>query len=256
MISSKSNPKIKWFRRLQADRQFRHREQTFVAEGFRWLKEVEHLNIRPLVILATDQWLEETTNREISQNLSEKIWIVNDQVMAHASTMETPPGVLTALSIPTNLLPEKISLLLILDGISNPGNLGTIMRTAFAAGVEGVLLAPGCVDAFNPKAIRGGMGAQLRLPILRTDWTEISNLSRNVRVWLASSLGTIGHTEVNWKLPSALIIGSEARGHGDSARALSSNQLYIPMAPGVESLNAAVATGIILFEAARQRSIS
>jgi TrmH family RNA methyltransferase len=176
--------------------------------------------------------------------------------MNHASTMETPPGVLIALKIPASEIPKDISLLLILDGIRNPGNLGTILRTACAAGVEGVLLAPGCVDPFNPKAIRGGMGAQLRLPIHRARWSEISNLSRNLRVWLACPLGTIAHTEVNWKHTSALIIGSEAKGHGDSARALCSDQLFIPMTPGVESLNVAVAAGIILFEAARQRSIS
>lgn len=256
MITSKSNPKIKWFRRLQADRQFRHQKETFVSEGTRWLKEVVLLGIQARAILATGQWLEKATNRKLTETYAENVWVVSEEVMAHASTMETPPGVLTALSIPATEIPKNITLLLILDGISNPGNLGTIFRTAFAAGVDEVLLAPGCVDAFNPKALRGGMGAQIRLPIHQAGWSEISNLSRNLRVWLASPQGKIAHTEVNWKHPSALIIGSEARGHGDSARALCSDQLFIPMTPGVESLNVAVATGIILFETVRQRSIS
>ena len=256
MITSKSNPKIKWFRRLQADRQFRHLEKTFVAEGNRWLKEIDLLNIQHQGILATRQWLEHSSNQTLAGEYAENIWLVSDQVMDHASTMETPPGVLIALKIPAYAPPEPLTMLLILDGINNPGNLGTILRTACAAGVEGVLLAPGCVDPFNPKAIRGGMGAQLRLPILRTEWSEISEISRNLQVWLASAHGSIPYTEVNWKRPSALIVGSEARGHGEGARNISTNQLTIPMSPDVESLNVAIAAGIILFETARQRSIS
>ena len=142
---------------------------------------------------------------------------------------------------------------LILDRLRDPGNLGTILRTALAAGVEGVLLAPGTVDATNPKAVRAGMGAHFRLPMAAMDWDEIAHAVAGCRVYLADARGSISYTDADWTGRVALIVGGEAAGAGSRAHALAEATVAIPIAAGVESLNAAVAAGVLLFEAARQR---
>jgi TrmH family RNA methyltransferase len=128
-----------------------------------------------------------------------------------------------------------------------------MLRTAVAAGVDGVLLAPGCVDATNPKVLRGSMGAHLRLPVAEMSWSEIGEVTAGMEVWVTAVSQAKEYTTVNWRQPAALIIGSEAHGIGPEAAPLASGQITIPMHAAVESLNAAVAAAVILFEAARQR---
>ncbi|HLU08834.1 MAG TPA: RNA methyltransferase, partial [Oceanobacillus sp.] len=141
----------------------------------------------------------------------------------------------------------------ILDNLRDPGNMGTILRTAAAAGVEVVLLSPGSVDAYNPKVLRGGMGAHFRIPVLEASWTRIAVYCRDLTVYLADMQGDVTYDAADWQQAWALIIGSEAHGESEEASALARQRVYIPMVSETESLNAAVAAGIILFEAARQR---
>ena len=175
--------------------------------------------------------------------------------MQAMSDTSSPAGVLAVVKMRPRPLPAKPSLLLILDGINTPGNLGTILRTAGAAGVDGVLLGPDCVDLYNPKVVRGGMGAHLRLPIHSHSWIEIREVVEELPVWVAAVEAEMGYTAVNWQQPSALIIGSEAAGASSEALHLATGQITIPMQAVTESLNAAMAAGIILFEAVRQRSL-
>ncbi len=251
VISSLANTKVKYVRRLQAEKRFRLRENAFVVEGTRWLKELVQFERVPEVIFYTDEWLN-ADNGHILQQLAGAKQVVTESVMAAMSDLQSPPGVLAVL--PTNPLPwpENPSLLLILDGINNPGNLGTMLRTAGAAGTDSVILGPGCVDAYNPKTVRGGMGAHLRLPMQTAKWTEIEVMVRGMPVWLAAAAGEKVYTAVNWTQPAALIIGGEASGAGQEAYKLAT-PIAIPMSAATESLNAAVAAAVILFEAARQR---
>ncbi len=174
--------------------------------------------------------------------------------MAACSDTQTPQGVLAV--VPFVNLEPRPGLLLILDGIRDPGNLGTILRSAESAGVGQVLLAPGTVDLYNPKVVRGAMGAHLRLPALSQDWHSIGQRARDRAVWLADAAGDTAYHAVDWTQPSALLVGGEASGAGQEAADLATGKLSIPMTGGAESLNAAMAATIILFEAARQRQIS
>lgn len=253
MITSVSNNKVKFVRRLQADRRFREREGLFVAEGTRWLDEVAQRQHTPHTVYYTADWQARPEHNEILQQVEAPLQLVAPEVMAVMSDTETPPGALAVLPIPARTLAPGSDLLLILDEVRDPGNLGTMLRTAGAAGVDGVLLSPGCVDPYNPKVVRAGMGAHLRLAILPRDWDAIAALVQPFQVWLAAADGTDPYTDVNWRRPAALLIGSEARGAGPEARALAAGTVYIPMHAATESLNAAVAAGIILFEAVRQR---
>ena len=253
MITSKRNPKVKWVRRIQADHRFRNKEGCFVIEGTRWVRELVQLQYWPTMALTTDPWLQDPQNQSLVKRFPRAPLHVSPEVMDYASLMESAPGILVALPLPSIPLPEQPTFLLILDRIANPGNLGSLLRTAAAAGCSGAVLAPGCADPFNPKALRGGMGAQIRLPLQFLEWSEIRTHTSSLATYIASSRGSIPFYQVNWRLPSAVIIGSEASGPGEEALSLAQSEISIPMQRGVESLNAAVAGGIILFEVARQR---
>ena len=253
MITSLTNSRVKRVRRLQTDRRYRERERAFVIEGSRWLSELPSLPYPPDAVFYTEAWLSRPEHTSILQDLAPVSQAVSDSVMASMSDTESPAGVLAVLPIQPKPFPTQPSLLLILDRIRDPGNLGTMLRTATAAGVDGVLLAPGCVDPYNPKVVRSAMGAHLRLPLLQETWAQIKEQSDGLSVWLAAADGALPYTDVNWRTPTALIIGSEAHGTGAEANALTDGTTYIPMYAATESLNAAMAAGIILFEAARQR---
>lgn len=253
MITSPTNARVKYVRRLQSERRFRQREGVFVAEGARWLQDALHTAVSPIALFFTPEWAEVASHAQLLQQVSGAPQPVSAAVMATMSDTEAPPGVLTLLPQIALPLPPAPSLLLILDGVGTPGNVGTMLRTAAAAGADGVLLAPGCVDVYNPKVVRGSMGAHLRLPIHTLDWAEIAQLVAHTAVWGAVIEGGMMYTAVAWSQPSTLIIGSEAHGLSPQALQLCTGYCTIPMAAQTESLNAAVAAAILLFEARRQR---
>ena len=259
MITSTVNAKIKYVRRLLSDRRFRRREGAFVIEGTRWLAELVLFKERLQLVLVTEQWRQHDDNRHLLETLgvdeSSVLQVVSEQVMAHVSDTETPAGVLAVVAMAALPLPETPKLLLVLDRVADPGNMGTILRTSAAAGIDGVLAGPGCVDLYNPKVVRSSMGALLRLPVLSLSWPEIEAVVGGMAVWLAATDGRTRYSEVDWRKPSTLIIGSEARGAGERAYGLAHEVVSIPMAAETESVNAAVAAGVILFEAMRQRRV-
>lgn len=257
MITSITNEKVKYVRRLQNDRRFRQREARFVVEGTRWLQDVAAASaLHPSLLFFTPAWGESATNAQLLLILGGQHYPVSEAVMATMSATETPQGVLAVLAQFTLPLPTQPSLLLVLDGVSTPGNLGTMLRTAAAAGAEGVLLGPGSVDAYNPKVVRGSMGAHLRLPIHSLDWGAIAQIVQGMAVWAAVVTEGVDYTAVSWTPPSALIIGSEAWGISENGQQVATGKVTIPMAAQTESLNAAMAAAVILFEAARQRRAS
>ncbi len=256
-ISSPSNARVKYVRRLQNDRRFRQREGLFVVEGSRWITEIIQLHYPAAQLFYTERWVNTAVHAQILQQITNQTKnppvAVSEAVMTAMSDTETPAGVLAVLSIAPLPVPAHPNFILVLDGINTPGNLGTMLRTAGAAGVDLVLLSPGTVDAYNPKVVRGGMGAHLRLPIHHQSWAEVSTAVSHTHIYTATVDAEMVYTAVDWQQPSTLIIGSEAHGASDEARQLAATNITIPMHKATESLNAAMAAGIILFEAARQR---
>ncbi len=196
---------------------------------------------------------------------------VGARVAETLSDAQTSQGILCVVSThlfePERLLTRRPQRtrppLLILDDLADPGNMGTILRTALAADVEAVLLTPHCVDYYSPKVVRAAAGAHLALPV----WTDLSwsSIEERIvrhcgtsggRVFVADASSSQPYYVENLALPFALIIGNEAHGPSHHARALGSQAIGIPLANKVESLNAAMAAGIILFEAARQMRLS
>jgi TrmH family RNA methyltransferase len=170
----------------------------------------------------------------------------------------TPQGVIAVLGIPEPKIPEsKQPLIVVADRISNPGNLGTLIRVSAGAGATAVVLTEGSVDPYNSKVVRAGMGAHFQVPLI---W-----LDDEVRVWiegtcanrvLADASGNENYDLLDWNAPSALILGPETGGFSNVARDLSTTTARIPVASGIESLNAAIAGAVMLFEANRQRRAS
>lgn len=252
MITSRANPQVKYVRRLMSDRRYRAAERAFVVEGTRWLRDLAAAGIVPRALFATDAWLSSNEGRALVARLGAAV-PVTEEIMAAMSDTESPPGALAVVDHNPAPWPAAPTFLLILDAVSNPGNLGAILRAASAAGAQGVLLGPGSVDATNPKVVRGSMGAVLRLPVRAADWPEIAELAAGLDVWLAAARDGVAYTAVDWRRPAALLIGGEAHGAGAAAERLATGRVTIPMRDATESLNAAVAAGILLFEVARQR---
>ena len=252
MIESLQNGRIKQVRRLIADKRFRQRQALFVAEGTRWLEEFEANRELLTAVYATESWLAE--QHALVERVGHPAQLVSEQVMASMSDTETASGVLMVARFPERPLPTHPTLLLLLDQIRDPGNMGTMIRTAAAAGVEGLLLTPGSVDPFNPKVVRASMGALLRLPIAQMDWKRLTTYTAETRRWGSSPTASLAYTAVDWTQPATLVISSEAHGLTPQTEALVSDKVVIPMSDQVESLNAAAAAAVLLFEARRQRS--
>jgi RNA methyltransferase, TrmH family len=252
MITSAQNERIKYVRSL-ARRQIRQREGRFVVEGTRLAGEVVRAGIQPALVLYTPLWGESPAGQCLLPALCparEGCFLVSESVMAACADTRTPQGILAVL--PVLHLAPGCGLILIVDGLRDPGNLGTILRSAEAVGVGQVLLAPGTVDLYHPKVVRGAMGAHFRLPAEEHDWPAIAGRVTGRRVWLADTAGGEAYDAVDWTAPSALIIGGEAAGASHEAAALATGCVVIPMAGGAESLNAAMAATVLLFEEARQ----
>jgi TrmH family RNA methyltransferase len=256
MITSLQNDKVKHVRALQSRRRTREKEQQLVFEGLRLVEEAVAVGAPIHFTLYTPDLQADARGARLIDDLRAldvPCYPVSEAVMEACSDTETPQGVLSVLPIPAPPLPARPTLALILDQVRDPGNLGTIMRTALAAGVEQLWLSPGTVDFSNPKVVRAAMGAHLHLPVAAADWDVIAQAVAHCAVWLADVGAAQDYAAVDWRAPVALIVGGEAQGAGPQARSLARGRVRIAMRHDVESLNTAVATAVILFEIVRQR---
>ncbi len=180
---------------------------------------------------------------------------VSPEVLRAVSDTETPQGILAVLPLRSLPLPGQMDFVFIPDGVKDPGNLGGMLRTAASAGVDAVLLPEGTVDVYAPKVLRAGMGAHFRIPVQSLPWGEIRDILKRdgLKVYLADVQAGIPYTRADFLPPLALIIGGEAEGASSLAYGLAPERVHIPMPGGMESLNAAIAAALLLFEVVRQR---
>ncbi|MBT3313432.1 MAG: RNA methyltransferase [Anaerolineae bacterium] len=254
MITSPQNPKIKLIRALQSRAKARRKEGAFIVEGVRLFEEAVKAKWEIRFILY-DRTLSER-GRELLQTLENiEIEEIDSALLKSISDTETSQGIFALLDHSPLPIPDSSDFLLIPDQVRDPGNLGTLIRTAAAAGVDAVILPPGTTDSFAPKVLRAGMGAHFRMPIVSMDWDEIKAQVQALTVFLAEMEGDVVYTEASLKQACAVIIGGEAEGASQSARDLADADIYIPMKDKTESLNAALAGAILLFEVVKQRSL-
>ncbi len=276
LITSPHNPRISKLQDLHTTRG-RKKSGLFLMEGPHLLETLLDAEIVPREVYYHPALLQRTPQGRslqdrllhISSLSDDRLIEVSERVIEALGEVQTSQGVISVLPLdafaPTHLYARRPTVrrpvLLILDSLSDPGNVGTILRTALAADVHAVLLSPNSVDCFSPKVVRAAAGAHVKLPIeANLSWSVINekvtaHCEGIPRVFLAEAGSPHLYYEQDLRLPFALIIGNEAQGPSAEARALATRTITIPLANNVESLNAAMATGIILYEAIRQAAL-
>ena len=257
-ITSKDNKILKHTKKL-ASSSYRRKLSEFIAEGERLCTEALSCNKAQLsYAIATEEFL--AANSDFQKKLDDSrisVYTVSEKLFESVSQTDTPQGVLLAIKIPSEQTADftDVTRILILDGISEPGNMGTIIRTADAFGFSTTILCNNCVDIYNPKVVRATMGG-----IFRTKFININNISdvmstikiaktEGFQVLATSLENSVDITSVKFGIKCAIIIGNEANGISDELLALSDMKIKIPMSDGAESLNAAIAAGIAMFKA-------
>ncbi len=255
MITSLQNDRVKLAYGLLTGTKSRRKAGKIALEGVRLIRDALEAGYLPDFILYDPESASFTVLSDTFRSLNVESDVLLDaspDVIQHLSATEHSQGIIGVFPMPTHTLNRSLNRALILDRISDPGNLGTILRSAAAAGVDAVLLAPGCVDPYNDKALRSGMGAHFRVPVVNLSWDEIAAACEKLNVYLADMQGDVIYDAADWSHGWVLIIGSEAHGASERASALARWRISIPMAAETESINAAMAASVILFEAARQ----
>ncbi|HRJ07378.1 MAG TPA: RNA methyltransferase [Prosthecobacter sp.] len=181
------------------------------------------------------------------------VFEVTEPVIASISDTQAPQGIILLARRPAlRPVTPSATLLLGLDRVQDPGNMGTLLRTAEAAGVDAVIPLGGCADVYSPKVLRSAMGAAFRMPLAAAEGGDLT-LPPGMKVAAATGEGDMDYCEFDWRVPVLLLLGNEGQGLRPELLARCDARLRIPMARGVESLNVAAAGAVILFEAARQR---
>ena len=256
MITSSHNPKLKLVRSLMGRARERREANAFVVEGVRLIEDAVKAGWKFQFVLYSSGLTERGINL-LGQLKAGNIEVdeVSGDLLQKLSDTQTPQGILAVLEWTNLPIPESPNFILIPDQVRDPGNLGTLLRTAAATGVHAVLIPPETTDAFAPKVVRAGMGAHLRVPIHSLMWDEIQEvvMQAGVKVLIADMYGQPCWV-TDLKAPLALVIGGEAEGASDDAQRLAAQKISIPMSGNVESLNAGVAGSVLMFEVVRQRN--
>ena len=248
MISSKSNAKIKYIKKLMSSAKERRRNGVFVVEGLRIVKEVPKELMKELYVSESM-----AASGQLSETELSKAEIVTDEVFRVLSDTVTPQGILAVVQMPGHSFDlssyKERARLLLLDDVQDPGNLGTILRTAEAAGVDLVILSEGCADLFNPKVIRSTMGSIFRVPFLTEDLVSaIAKLKEaGITVYGAALEGAVDFRSLSFPEKTAIVIGNEGNGISPAVLNAVNERVRIPMAGKVESLNAAVSAAVLLY---------
>ena len=229
-----------------------------LIEGFRLVHDAWRSGVRPRTLFVAPDMLGQNlaAQRLVAEMEDDQIEIVHcsDAVFAKIAETITPQGIAAVILLPGLPPPPQIDFVLLLDRIRDPGNAGTLLRSAEAAGVQSVIFCPDSVDPFNDKVMRAAMGAHFRLPIfVAADWAEArAAIPPQATIYLAEARSVLAYDAVDWRQPAALVVGGEADGASDHGRS-AAIAIGIPMHGSPESLNAGIAGAVILFEASRQR---
>lgn len=262
MITSVANPRVKQVVLWQTKSKERKKDKVFLAEGMKMFEEAPKAWVREV-------YIEETVLEKLDRvsSIYKKLEMlgyetVSAEVFKKMSDTQTPQGILTVLTQPKYeveaLLQVQNPLFVLLEDLQDPGNLGTIIRTGEGAGVSGIFLSKNTVDIFNPKTIRSTMGSIYRVPFLYVEDMEdtiISLHNAKIKTYAAHLAGKDYYDSFDFQKGTAFLIGNEGNGLKKSTADAAFAYLKIPMEGCVESLNAAIATSLLMYEAHRQRKV-
>ena len=264
MITSTANGKVKRLINLKKKRKLRDEEHVFLVEGIRMFREVPVDELQEVYVSESFYKKEKVLVNAIAGQAGVHIEVLTDTVFAHASDTKTPQGILLVMEQRSCEICEMLDLdaqgrkplLMVLDNLQDPGNLGTILRAGEAAGVTGVIMSHDCVDIYNPKVIRSTMGSVYRMPFVYVEHlpeTLEVLAEAGIHSYAAHLKGKNSYDQEDYTRGTAFLIGNEGNGLRDEVADAAECYIKIPMCGEVESLNAAVASSVLMFEAARQR---
>ncbi|MBQ6230558.1 MAG: RNA methyltransferase [Eubacterium sp.] len=254
MITSTSNDKIKYMEKLRKSASFRREEGLFPVEGIRMVREIPKDRLVQL-------FYTEKAYERYGAEFGLEVETVSEQCMKKMSDTDTPQGILAAVRMKNYTLEDILDgddgspFILVLEKLQDPGNLGTIIRTAEAAGVTGIMISSDSADIYNPKTIRSTMGALFRMRIYISDdlLRDVAELKKKGIVVYAMHLNGEEFYDKDFKKPSAFLIGNEGNGLSDELSHTADEMMRIPMLGKVESLNAAISASVVSYEVFRQR---
>ena len=256
MITSTANAQVKNLAQLIKKSKARTEQGVYIVEGIKMFQEAPKEEI--VKVYLSEELYDKGTLAESLNGVTYEV--LKNDVFNHVADTKTPQGVLCVMKQKKYTLDQLTEgtcpLMLVLENLQDPGNLGTMMRTAEGAGVTGVLLSRGCVDIYNPKTIRSTMGSIYRVPFLYTDdlLGDMDKLhAKGICTYAAHLKGKGYYDEESYKEPTAFLIGNEGNGLSDELSDKAKQYIKIPMEGKLESLNAAVAAAILMYEASRQR---
>ena len=263
VITSFSNSTVKRLTELQNKSKARKREGLFITEGIRECKEVPQDRVEEIFISETFE------NSGVSDNIFKEMLdkqgytVLSDEVFKKVSTAKTPQGILCTVRINNTNIEDITSVeegfYLILENLQDPGNMGTIIRTAEGASVNGIIISKDSVDIYNTKVVSAAKGALFRMPcVISNDILMSVRYLKNkgIKTYAAHLKGKKYYTEMNYKSPTAFMIGNEGNGLTDMLANEADDLIIIPMAGKLESLNAGNAAAILMYECFRQRSFN
>lgn len=260
MITSNSNSKVKQIIQWRDKAKDRRKAGIFLIEGFRMFEEAPEERIQQIYV--SEDAFERIRKRPDAQRKLETVGYetVAGEVFARMSDTQTPQGILCVVKCPQYSLEQFLQaenpLIMVLEDLQDPGNLGTLIRAGEAAGITGVIMSVGTVDIFNPKTIRSTMGSIFRVPFFYAESLPdiVGILRRNgIRTYAADLKGETYYDRFSFREPTAFLIGNEGKGLTKETAAQAGQILKIPMEGKVESLNAAIAASLLMYEAHRQR---
>ncbi|MEX1158340.1 MAG: RNA methyltransferase [Thermomicrobiales bacterium] len=238
----------------------RHRERAILVEGSRAIQSALDNGVRFRTLFIDASRVSDVDVQLLAslREAAQRVLLIDGPLFQQITESEHPQPLVAICDMLDADLPPDCAFVVALDGVRDPGNLGTLVRTCAAAGADGLALLRGSVDLYNPKAVRASAGAIFAIPArsyAHLDEVITRCFQERPQIVVADSDSETAYDAVNWRVPSLLIIGGEADGVSAEVRTYADLAVRIPMAPGVESLNAAVAGSIIAFEVARQRRL-
>lgn len=257
MLTSLQNPLVKQIRKLHSTKE-RHKQELFLLEGTHLLEEACATNYPLDTVCCTLQW--QATHQQLWQLIIEKcdsVEVVSEDVMKALATTVQPDGVVATAKRGYHVreIPSS-GLQIALETVQDPGNLGTIIRTAAAAGASGLWLSKNSVDLDNPKVLRATTGQWFRLPMRVSEDLQATVMKvKEVGMQVVATLpdANLTYWQVDWQKPSLILLGNEGAGLSTDLAQMSDLNVKIPLQPGVESLNVAITAALILYEAQRQK---
>ena len=259
IISSEQNPLIKEIKNLKR-KKYREELKKFYIEGLRFVEEALDVSNNIDRIIVSEQFYSNRDNTIMDRIKQMRLQtaIVKDKLFKELADTENPQGILAVLKMPSysmnDVFDESCDMLVVLDSIQDPGNMGTIIRTADAAGAGAVIISKGCVDVYNPKVMRSTMGSVFHIPLIFADdlVSTINTLKSKGYIFMAAHLkGTKNYFDMDMTGKIAIIIGNEANGISDEISSISDKLVKIPMPGKAESLNASIAASILIYESVR-----